>query len=137
MGKQLRRGSDGYGGVIMAGWTPQPALKTAAFGLCPRCGARGMFQYFVSFAPACPCCHLDYQTFDVGDAAAPFLIFIVGAIVIGLAIWLELSQSPPWWLHVMLWLPLTLLLTIVLLRIAKGLLLTYEFRNDARLGRLE
>lgn len=121
----------------MDGWAPQPALKTAVLGLCPRCGMPGMFHHIASFANRCRACDLDYQSFDVGDAAAPFLIFIVGTLVIGLAIWLELSRSPPWWLHVLLWVPLTLTLTIVLVRIAKGLLLTYEFRHDARLGRLE
>jgi len=123
--------------VNAEGWAPQPALKTALLGLCPRCGARGMFRGPASFAGTCTQCGLDYQSFDVGDAAAPFLIFLVGAVVIGLAIWLELSRSPPWWLHVLLWVPLTFGLTLALLRVAKGLLLTYEFRNDAGPGRLQ
>ncbi len=123
--------------MIADGWLPQPALKTAILGLCPRCGARGMFRRIASFASKCTRCGLDYQRFDVGDAAAPFLIFLVGAVVIILAIWLELTRSPPWWVHVLLWVPLTLGLTIALLRVAKGLLLTYEFRHDAGQGRPE
>ncbi len=119
------------------GWTPQPVFKSALLGLCPRCGARGMFMSIIRFTPKCPACGLDYDSFDVGDAAAPFLIFLVGAVVVCLAIWLELSRSPPWWLHVILWVPLTLALTVLLLRIAKGMLLVLEFRNDARLGRPE
>ena len=96
-----------------------------------------MFHRVASFCPACPKCGLDYSSFDVGDAAAPFLIFLVGTVVILGAVWLELAKSPPWWLHVILWLPLTIGLTLLLLRIAKGLLLALEYKNDARLGRHE
>lgn len=74
--------------------------------------------------------------FNVGDGAASFLILIVGAIVTGLAMWLELTRSPPWYVHVALWLPLTLALSLGLMRVAKGLLLSIEFRNGAREGRL-
>jgi uncharacterized protein (DUF983 family) len=120
-----------------SGWLPQPVFKSALLGLCPRCGAPGMFTRVIRFSPRCPQCKLDYASFDVGDAAAPFLIFLVGAVVVCLAIWLELSRSPPWWVHVLLWVPLTVGLTVLLLRIAKGILLVLEQRHDARLGRHE
>ena len=118
-------------------WTPQPALKSALLGLCPRCGAPGLFKSIASFAYRCRRCDLDFQCFNVGDGAAPFLIFLVGAVVIGLAMWLELSRAPPWWVHVVLWVPLTIVLTVALLRVAKGLLVAFEFRNDAGPGRLQ
>ena len=53
------------------------------------------------------------------------------------AIWLELSRSPPWWVHALIWVPLTVVLTLALLRFAKALLLTLEYKNEAKLGRLE
>lgn len=81
-------------------------------------------------------CGLDYDTFNVGDGAASFLILIVGAIVTGLAMWLELSRSPPWYVHALLWVPLSLALTLGLSRIAKGLLVALEYRHEARQGRL-
>jgi uncharacterized protein (DUF983 family) len=76
------------------------------------------------------------SAFNVGDGAASFLILIVGAIVTGFAMWLELTRSPPWYVHVILWLPLTLILSIGLMRIAKGVLLAMEYRHDARQGKL-
>jgi len=112
---------------------PQAALK----GLCPRCGARTLFAGLATFAPKCRACGLDYAGFNVGDGPAAFLIFIVGGLVVGLAIALELSASPPWWVHVILWVPLTAALTIGLLRIAKGLLLALEYRHRAAEGRIE
>ena len=96
-----------------------------------------MFHRVASFRDRCERCGLDYGAFDVGDAAAPFLIFLVGAVVVVGAIWLELAESPPWWVHVVVWVPLTVGLTTVLLRIAKGILLALEYKNDAGLGRRE
>ena len=114
---------------------PHPA-EAALRGLCPCCGAPGLFAGFLRFAHRCPTCGLDYDAFNVGDGAAAFLILIIGAIVSVLAIVVELSVSPPWWVHVILWLPLTIGLTIVSLRFAKGLLLAIEYRNAAREGRI-
>ena len=115
-------------------------LSAALKGVCPRCGKGRLFGHglagIVSFAPRCTACGLDYQAFNVGDGAASFLILIVGAIVTGFAMWLELSREPPWWVHVILWLPLTLILSLALMRVAKGLLLALEFGKDAREGHL-
>ena len=116
---------------------PPPLLGAALRGACPRCGAPTLFAGIIAFAPRCPRCGLDFSRFNVGDGAAPFLIFLVGAIVVGLAMWLELSRSPPWWVHVLLWVPLTIILTAVLLRVAKALLITLEYRNAAGEGRRE
>ena len=114
-----------------------PLLKIGLLGLCPQCAAPSPFHRIASFRPACPHCGLNFSCFDVGDAAAPFLIFLVGTVVVVGAIWLELSRAPPWWWHVLIWLPLTLLLTLALLRFAKAVLAAQEYRNDARLGRIE
>lgn len=95
-----------------------------------------MFTRLIVFAPRCTSCGLDFQAFNVGDGAATFLILIVGAIVTGMAMWLELSRSPPWYIHVTLWLPLTLILSLALMRLAKGLLLALEYRHEAGQGKL-
>jgi uncharacterized protein (DUF983 family) len=110
---------------------------SALRGLCPRCGATTLFKGLAGFAPRCRACGLDYTSFNVGDGPAAFLIFIVGGLVVLLAILVELRFSPPFWVHILLWLPLTVVLVIGLLRFAKGLLLILEYRNRAREGRIE
>jgi uncharacterized protein (DUF983 family) len=115
---------------------PRP-IESALRGLCPRCGSPALFDGIVRFAPKCRACGLDFAAFNVGDGPAAFLIFIVGGIVTALAIMVELSFSPPWWLHALLWLPLTAALTLGLLRLGKGLLLALEYRHRAREGRLK
>ena len=115
---------------------PHP-VAVALRGLCPRCGARGLFAGLATFAPSCRACGLDFSSFNVGDGPAAFLVFIVGGIVVALAVALDLSASPPWWVHVLLWVPLTAILTIGLLRLAKGLLLALEHRHRASEARLQ
>lgn len=121
--------------------TPPPSgrgvVETALKGLCPRCGERTLFQGVASFAPKCRACQLDFAAFNVGDGPAAFLTLIVGALITGLAIGLELTAEPPFWVHILLWLPLTFLAVMASLRFAKGMLLALEHRNNAREGRIE
>jgi uncharacterized protein (DUF983 family) len=88
------------------------------------------------FAPRCRACQLDFSAFNVGDGPAAFLTLIVGAIITGLAIGIELTWNPPFWLHVLLWVPITAAAVIGCLRVAKALLLALEYRNGAREGRI-
>ena len=108
------------------------AAEAALRGSCPRCGNPTLFSGLVSFAPHCRACGLDLAAFNVGDGAAAFLIFGVGGLVTALAIWLELAANPPWWLHLLLWLPLVTALTLGGLRVAKAWLLQAEYRRGAR-----
>ena len=114
---------------------PSPGV-VALRGLCPRCAAKTLYKGLAGFAPECRACGLDFAGFNVGDGPAAFLILIVGALVTGLAIALELSAEPPFWVHALLWLPLTAVAVIGSLRFAKGLLLALEYRNRAREGRI-
>ena len=114
---------------------PSPLL-VALRGLCPRCGAKTLFASLAGFAPRCRACGLDLSAFNVGDGPAAFLILIIGALVVGLAITVELRFGPPWWVHVLLWLPLSTAAVIVSLRAAKGLLLALEYRHRAQEGRI-
>ena len=110
----------------------QPAIREAAlFGLCPRCGAKTLFAGWARFADRCAAWGLDFTRFNVGDGPAAFLILIVGSLVVGLAIWLQLAFEPPWWVHVLLWVPLTVAAVMALLRLAKAWLLANEYRRGA------
>ncbi|MCP3732320.1 DUF983 domain-containing protein [Sphingomonas sp. MG17] len=116
----------------------EPHIIDSAFkGACPRCGAPSLFAGWIKFAERCRGCGLDYAAFNVGDGPAAFLTLIVGTIITVLSIWVELAFSPPVWLHLLLWIPLTILLVVFSLRWAKGALLALEYRNAAREGRLK
>lgn len=110
----------------------QPGLTEAAlFGCCPRCGNRTLFAGVAKFAPRCRACALDFSAFNVGDGPAAFLTLGVGALVTILAVWLELSVEPPFWVHIALWLPLVVGLVIGGLRFTKAWLLVREFHTRA------
>lgn len=110
----------------------QPGIPAAAlFGLCPQCGERSLFAGPAKFAPSCASCGLDYAQFNVGDGPAAFLTMIVGALVVGLAVWLEFAVHPPFWLHIILWVPLVVGLTLWGLRVSKAALLAAEYRRKA------
>ena len=63
---------------------------------------------------------------------AVFVVLILGAIVVAGALIVEVTISPPYWVHVVLWLPLILGGSIGLLRPFKSLFYTinYHHRRD-------
>ena len=120
----------------MSDWQAPDTTPASLKGVCPRCGAPGLFRSAVSFADGCGRCKLDFTQFNVGDGPAAFLVFVVGGILtVGLVL-VELSFSPPIWVHLLLWLPLLVILTVGLLRLAKGAMLVLEYRNRAHEGRI-
>ena len=114
---------------------PAP-LKAALLGLCPRCGKASLFKGYLTVAPRCAACGLDYSGFAAGDGPAVFAILIVGAIVAGGALVLEATVQPPYWVHAVIWLPLILILTLGTLRPLKAWLMVQQFRHKAEEGRL-
>lgn len=116
------------------GASPPRPIDSGTKGACPRCGARTLFRSWIGFNDSCRACGLRFSDFNVGDGPAAFLTLGIGTIVTALAIWLELAVGPPWWVHVIVWVPLTLGGVVGSLRIAKGWLLALEYRNAAREG---
>ena len=114
---------------------PRP-IDCGLHGLCPRCGARTLFAGFIKFAGRCGACGLDFSAYNVGDGPAAFLTLILGTIVVVGAVALELGAAPPFWVHLLIWPPVTLAGVIVSLRVAKGWLIALEYRNRAAEGRL-
>ena len=111
---------------------PAVPLLTAALGCrCPRCGRGKVFDGILSVAARCAVCDLDISAQDAGDGPAVFVILLLGAIVVGLAILVEVKLEPPLWLHAVLWLPVTLGGAIVLLRHLKAGLIALQYRHLA------
>ena len=73
----------------MTDYPPTTVLQSALRGLackCPRCGQGKMFAGFLTLAPACEVCGLDYAFIDTGDGPAIFIIMLAGAIVVAAAL---------------------------------------------------
>jgi uncharacterized protein (DUF983 family) len=104
---------------------------------CPRCGKGPLFKGFIALAANCSACGLDYSFADSGDGPAVFIALIGGFIVLGAALWTEIVYEPPLWLHMVLFLPLTIIVCLGLLRPFKGVLIALQYRNKAEEGRLD
>lgn len=111
-----------------------PTLSILVRGLrgrCPRCGRGALFNGFLQVTERCPACGLGFAGHDAGDGPAVAGIFILGFGIIGLAWVLELLLAPPLWVHAALWIPLTIIGAVVLLRPLKGLTVAAQYRYRA------
>jgi uncharacterized protein (DUF983 family) len=96
---------------------------------CPSCHQSGAVypRYSFRLNPCCTKCGLDFAQTDFGDAAPVLLIFVLGALTLPLALWVEALLAPPLWLHALLW-PLWLGgLTLCLLRAVHSIILALNF----------
>lgn len=115
-------------------WAPVDPVKAGLRGRCPRCGDGRLFSGFLALPAGCANCGLDYSFADAGDGPAVFVILIIGFIVVGLALWMEVTVNPPLWVHFLLWIPLTIVLSLTALRLLKGLLITLQYAHKAAPG---
>lgn len=118
-------------------YPPISPISVGLAGRCPRCGDGPLFSGFINVAPHCAACGLDYGFADAGDGPAVFVTLFAGFAVLGLALWVEIAYQPPMWVHMVIFLPLTLIVCLGLLRPFKGLLIALQYRNKAELGRLK
>jgi len=114
--------------------TYRPRRSPIAVGLkcrCPRCGQGPLYDGFLTVAERCSVCGLDLQKADSGDGPAVFIIFILGFVVVPLALWFESAFTPPLWLHLLIWPVVIVGGALALLRPAKGILIALQFRHRA------
>ena len=117
-------------------YPPLDPIPTGLSGRCPRCGDGKMFKGFITVADSCEHCGLDYKFADAGDGPAIFVMLIAGFIIVGAALWLEVRYEPPIWVYVAVFLPLTLIVCLGMLRPLKGVLVALQYANKAEQGRL-
>jgi uncharacterized protein (DUF983 family) len=99
------------------------ALWRGFRGRCPNCGTGRLFRSYVSQNPICLSCGEDLSAYRADDAPAYFTILIVGHVVVPGMLSLEMNYHPSVIVHALLWIPLTLLMTLALLPRCKGMLI--------------
>lgn len=115
----------------------QSPLVTALKARCPKCGQGALFSGYLNFPPHCGTCGQDFSDIDAGDGPAVFVILLAGLVIVGSALYVEVTYQPAYWVHAFLWLPLGLFLPLVLLRPMKAWLAAKQFQNNAALGQLD
>ena len=111
-------------------------LYAAVLARCPRCGKGRLFKNVLEMRQACDRCGLDYRFIDTGDGPAVFAIFILGFVILGLALYVEFTYLPSIWVHVVLWGLVTPLIALVVLRFLKSMLIALQYRHKAEEGRI-
>ena len=103
------------------------AAKHGLRGRCPKCGEGRVFRAFLKVNDYCPNCGEALHHHRADDAPPYVVITIVGHIVVGLMLAVEKGWSPDLWIHVALWLPLTVALSLALLPPIKGALVGVQW----------
>lgn len=103
-------------------------ILRAMRGRCPRCGRGRLFSGYLEITKQCPACGLGFQGHDVGDGPVVPATFLLGGLVVGLALALEMWLSPPLWVHALLWAPAVVGGTLLVLRPLKGLAVGMQYR---------
>lgn len=96
---------------------------------CPRCGQGRLFSGLLTVAERCSVCGLDLSAQDSGDGPAVFVILIVGALAVGLAILVEAVIGPPLLVHLVYQIPFVLGVSVGLLRPFKATLIALQYRH--------
>jgi uncharacterized protein (DUF983 family) len=118
-------------------YQPQSPVSTGLRCRCPRCGEGALFSGFLTLKPECSACHLSYAFGDSGDGPAVFVILLAGFFICGLALYVEVKYSPPFWLHALIFGPLVLIVCLGLLRPMKGLMIALQYANNAHEGQID
>ena len=122
---------------------PVPSLFTAIGrglqGRCPACGNGRLFAGFLRVAPECGHCHAPLGLARADDAPPYFTILIVGHIVIPAMLIMQKMSDPPAWLLSAIFIPLTIVLALGLIRPVKGatvgLMLSFNMlKSDVEVG---
>ncbi len=98
---------------------------------CPACGEGDLFEGFLKVGARCEACGLDLRAADSGDGPAVFIILIVGMIACFGLLFTEFALHVPIWLSILIWLPLSAVMALGLLRPFKGVLINLQFHNKA------
>ena len=97
--------------------------------VCPRCGEGDVFTGYLTIRPSCESCGLDLSFAQGSEGPAVFIILIVGIIVVAAAGITEVAFHPHPMLHLALWIPATIILSLLLLRPFKATMIALHYRN--------
>ena len=106
-------------------------VMLACKSLCPKCHKGKIFEKWSDLAPreTCPECGLNLSKHDNGDGPAVFLVFVLGLVIVPIALFADAMFTIPLWVHGIVWMALTLLLCVVSLRPLKAYIMGIQYRH--------
>ncbi len=97
-----------------------PAIKRGLLGVCPACGSGRLFRAWLKPCDQCDNCHEDYTHQRADDLPAYLVILLVGHITVGGFMMTDMVWLVSGWVHLIIWVPLTLILSLLLIQPVKG-----------------
>jgi uncharacterized protein (DUF983 family) len=89
-------------------------------GRCPACGEGKLFASFIRSNETCGHCGEELHHHRADDMPAYLVIFIVGHLVVGAYMGVDMVVTWSPFQHMALWLPMTAILSLLLLQPVKG-----------------
>lgn len=89
-------------------------------GQCPQCGAKTLFSKYLKISDSCSSCGLNLSGHEADDAPPYFTIFIVGHVIVPVALIVERLYTPPLYVHALIFSILAVVVSMVSLPIVKG-----------------
>ena len=87
-----------------------------------------MFRAFLKVADRCEACGEELHHHRADDFPAYLVIVIVGHLVVPLILHVEMAYEPAYWIHAAIFLPMTVLLSLLLIQPMKGLVVALQWR---------
>jgi uncharacterized protein (DUF983 family) len=97
--------------------------------ICPKCGQGNMFASFLKVTPSCAYCREELFHHKADDMPSYVVITIVGHIIVPLFLWVMVKYNWPDWLHFSVWIPLTIILSLMLLEPIKGAIVAFQWQQ--------
>jgi uncharacterized protein (DUF983 family) len=112
-----------FGGELHSGRPARPlweAMLRGFRGRCPHCGEGRLFRSFLKTVDRCEHCGEEMYHHRADDLPAYLVIVIVGHVTLGGFLAVEMMAELPMWVHMVIWVPLTIGLALALLMPIKG-----------------
>ena len=103
------------------------SLWRGLLGRCPRCGRGRLFCTFLKVDNRCSVCRLDFTGHRADDLPAYLVIVIVGHVLVPVILWTEVAYAPSLAFQLGVYLPITALASIALLRPVKGAVVALQW----------
>jgi uncharacterized protein (DUF983 family) len=112
-----------FGGEAHSGRPARSLMQAMGRGLicrCPHCGEGRLFRSFVKTVDACEVCGEEIHHHRADDLPAYLVIVILGHFIVGAFMGVEATSTLSTWQHLAIWIPLTIILAVAMLRPIKG-----------------
>jgi uncharacterized protein (DUF983 family) len=116
---------------ISATLAPRPLGEAMLRGFrcrCPHCGEGRLFGRFLKPVMTCASCGENVEGQRSDDLPPYVTIMIVGHVIVPAVLAVEMSANP-WsiWVNFVVWLPLTLVMTLALMQPVKGAIIAMQW----------